>query len=242
VRHRPAPRHRRVSLLQLILALVPLLGACARLPAQEAAGTPAAGIAGASFAAVFPAGFEGVAPLGSAVALDERRLITNRHVVRGAERVMLRRGDGGAEATARVVARSARMDLAVLEAPPGFLAPAPQAVRPPRAGEAVWAAGIPNVGPAVAAGQVARPVVTLTGFGQGFTARIGALLGYSGGPVVDAAGGLLGLTTALPEPGSATLLAYLSGVDLDGLARGAEREVFFLGLPAIRAELARLLP
>ena len=38
------------------------------------------------------------------------------------------------------------------------------------------------------------------------------------------------------------MLAFLPGVDLDGLARGSSREVFFLGLPAIRAELVRLLP
>jgi hypothetical protein len=70
-----------------------------------------------------------------------------------------------------------------------------------------------------------------------------ALLGYSGGPAVDGQGRLVGLVTALPQPGAAPLLAALSGVDLDGLARGrAGREVFLLGAPAVIAEVRRLAP
>jgi S1-C subfamily serine protease len=233
----PLPSARRTLLAALLAAVLP--GGCARLPGGDAAGTPAAAVSQASFAAVASAGG---APLGSAVAIAGQLLVTNRHVVRGADAVLLRRGDGQGEAPGRVIARSERMDLAVIAAPPGFLAPARPARALPSAGQPVWAAGVPNAGPAVAAGRVARPAVLMTGFGEGFTAQVGALLGYSGGPVVDAAGELLGLTTALHEPGAATLLAVLSGLDLDGLARADRREVFVLGLPEIRAELARLLP
>jgi hypothetical protein len=58
---------------------------------------------------------------------------------------------------------------------------------------------------------------------------------------MDVQGRLLGLVTALPQPGAAPLLAALSGVDLDGLARG-EREVFLLGIGDALAEAARIAP
>jgi S1-C subfamily serine protease len=132
------------------------------------------------------------------------------------------------------------MDLAVLAVPAVF-APAVPAAAPPWEGAPIWAAGSPAAGPAVAAGQVVRTGTNLPGHGPGFTARIGALLGYSGGPALDGQGRLLGLVTALPQPGAAPLLAALSGVDLDGLARG-EREVFLLGIGDALAEAARIAP
>jgi hypothetical protein len=132
------------------------------------------------------------------------------------------------------------MDRAVLEVPAVF-APARPAPERPRAGAPIWAAGAPAAGPAVVAGQVLLPAATLPGHGPGFTARLGALLGYSGGPALDAEGRLLGLVTAVPQPGAAPLLAALSGVDLDGLARGG-REVFLLGIAEALAEAARIAP
>jgi S1-C subfamily serine protease len=70
-----------------------------------------------------------------------------------------------------------------------------------------------------------------------------ALLGYSGGPAVDGEGRLVGVVTALTQPGAAPLLAALSGLDLDGLVRGsAGREVFLLSAEAVLREAARLAP
>jgi S1-C subfamily serine protease len=180
-------------------------------------------------------------PLGSAVAIAPDRLLTNAHVIpeRGSQ-LSFRRGDGAASGPARLLARSDRMDLAVLEVPAVF-APAHPAKAPPREGAAIWAAGSPAAGPAVVAGRVARAEMLLPGHGPGFTARIGALLGYSGGPALDGQGRLLGLVTAVPQPGAAPLLAALSGVDLDGLLR-TDREVFLIGIAEALAEADRIAP
>ena len=141
---------------------------------------------------------------------------------------------------ARVLALSPRMDLAVLEVPAGFLRPAPIAAAAPGRGAAVWALGPEGLGRSVATGRVTRPDVEMRGFGIGFVAGVGALLGFSGGPVVDGQGRLVGLTTALPNPGSATALAVMTGVDVAGFAQGSGRQVFVLGIGEILAELERL--
>lgn len=225
-------------LLVALLGLA-LLGACARLPAGDAIGTPAEAVAARGFALLSVAGV----PLGSAVAVAPGRLLTNAHVVpAGAERLAFRRGDGALAGEAVLLARSDRMDLAVLAVPPG-LVPVTPAEAAPQAWQDLWAVGAPAAGAAVAQGRVVRPAATLPGHGPGFTARMPALLGYSGGPALDAQGRLVGLVTALPQPGAAPLLAALSGFDLDGLARGRDgREVFLLSAPAALREAARIAP
>ena len=231
----------RLPVPALLLALLlPLLGACARLPAEEARGSPAGTVAAQGFALL---SLDGV-PLGSAVAAAPGLLLTSAHVVpAGVDHLAFTRGDGAARGQAWLAARSERMDLALLAVPPGLFAPVPLAAAPPEAGQRLWAVGAPAAGPALAEGAVLRPTTWLPGHGPGFTARLPALLGYSGGPAVDAQGRLVGLVTAVPQPGAAPLLAALSGVDLDGLARGAAgREVFLLGAAEAMAEARRLLP
>jgi S1-C subfamily serine protease len=227
-------------MLLAFLQLSVLLGACARLPAGEARGTPAEAAAAHSFALLT---LNGV-PLGSAVALESGLLVTNAHVIpAGVERLTFTRGDGGARGEALVISRSDRMDLAVLAVQPDVFAPLPTAAALPQAGQRLWAAGAPTAGAAVAEGRVLHPAAFLPGHGYGFTARMPALLGYSGGPAVDAEGKLVGLVTALPQPGVAPLLASMSGVDLDGLVRGQEgREVFLLSVPELLMEAARIAP
>lgn len=226
------------ALLCLLLLGLALLPGCTRLPAEAARGTPGqAALAG--FAALSA---DGVA-LGSAVAVAPGLLLTNAHVLPdGATRIEARRGDGAAAAAAVPLARSPRLDLALLAVPEGVFAPLPVAPQPPLAGQDLWALGAPRAGAAVATGPVVLPAAWLPGHGPGLTARMPALLGYSGGPAVDAEGRLVGLVTALPRPGAAPLLAALSGLDLDGLAGGGVREVFLLSAPAALAEAARLLP
>jgi hypothetical protein len=80
-------------------------------------------------------------------------------------------------------------------------------------------------------GPVTRSDATLPGFGRGFTARLGALMGFSGGPVVNQGGEVVGLTTARIGTGGAGLLGSLTGIDLAGLANPMGREVFVLRLP-----------
>jgi len=218
------------------LALVHFAG-CASMPAGQAEGTPAGGVARDSLASLQASGVS----VGAAIAVDDRHLLTNAHVIRQAGGVVtMRRGDGSAEAPAQVVGTSRSMDLAVLRMPVGFLHAAHLASALPVAGEAVWALGPEGLGRAVAAGRVERPYVQMRGFGPGFTAGLGALMGFSGGPVVDGQGRVMGLTTALPNPGGATLLAMMTGVDLAGLAEGARRQVFILDIREAMAEAERM--
>ncbi|MBX9750617.1 MAG: serine protease [Roseococcus sp.] len=224
----------RLTVLALGLAL---LTGCASLPADQAAGTPAARVARESLASLQASGVS----VGAAIAVDDRHVLTNAHVLRQAGGpVTLRRADGGAEAPAELVGTSPRMDLAVLRMPEGFLRPAALAPELPIAGERVWAMGPEGLGRALAEGAVARPYVQMRGFGPGFTAGLGALMGFSGGPVVDRTGRVMGLTTALPHPGGAPLLAAMTGVDLAGLAEGARRQVFILDIREAMAEAERM--
>lgn len=214
------------------------LGACAAPPAQQAHGTPAARVAAESLVSLQANGVS----VGAAVAMDGRRFVTNAHVLRQASGVLhLRRADGGAAVEARILATSPRMDLAVLEVAEDFARPAPIARRVPRAGERVWAVGPQGLGRALAAGHVTRPRVEMQGFGSGFTAGLGVLMGFSGGPVVDAQGQVLGLTTALPMPGAAPAMAMLTGFDVVGYTQGEARQVFALGIQAVMAEAERLV-
>lgn len=207
---------------------------CARLPAEQAAGTPAAALASTGIAVV--SGADGTL-LGTATAVAPDLLVTNAHVLGQALSVQLARGDGRANVAATVARRIAGADLVLLRAEgPVFAAPACLGA-PPAAGEAVWTVGAPRIGPAVAAGRVARVSARVEGFGTGFTARMPALMGHSGGPVVDRDGCLVGITTALVSPGVGALLGALVGVDLAGLADGQEREVFALGLPVVAEAL-----
>lgn len=188
-------------------------------------------------------------PLGAAVAIAPPSLVlTSAHVacaalVTGVPPVRLQRGDGATEANAAILAVSDRFDLAVLGAPEGFLRePAPTAGRMPQMGDPVWAVGPPQLGRAIAAGPVLSPAILVPGMGEGFMARIPALMGYSGGPVVDAEGHLVGLVTAaLQEPLAAELVALLTGLDLAGLAFGRGRRVFVLDIAAAQREAHHLL-
>jgi S1-C subfamily serine protease len=212
------------------------LGACARSPGLEAAGTPVGAIAATGFAALQVNG----ATRGAAVGFDDRHVLTCAHVVASGGPVVLRRGLDGAEVTAGAVLRSRRMDLAVLRVPAGFLQPPICATEAPRSGEAVWAAGVPGLGSPVAQGVVEAVDAEMPGFGRGFTARMPVLMGYSGGPVVDRNGVLMGLTSALPGGGGASFLAFLTGADLDGLT-ARDRRVFVLCIQRAGAEARRLL-
>ena len=83
--------------------------------------------------------------VGSAFLLSDRLAVTNRHVVAGlspGDTVELVAADGRVRAAGRLLAVSPRMDLALLEAPAGFLPPVPAADAAGVAGMQVVAAGI----------------------------------------------------------------------------------------------------
>lgn len=223
------------------IILLSIIG-CAGLPEDQAAGTPARFVARDSLVSVQAHGVTvGAAVAVACEACGGTVLVTNAHVVRqGGRQLELRRADGGEAGLAEVIATSSRMDLAVLRAPPGIFRPAPQAEAEPARGERLWALGPQGLGRAVAEGRVRREAVRMRSFGPGFTAEMGALMGFSGGPVVDRQGRLVGLTTALAAPGTAPVMAALTGFDLDGVLAGQRREVFVLAMPEIAAELERL--
>ena len=226
------------------LASMLVVAACATVPGPAAVGTPAEPVARQSYAAVVIGAPPLVGGLGSAVAIDDRHVLTNSHVMRlggmAVESATLVRDDGS-RAGATLVGRSEAMDLAVLRMPEGFLAPARAAKAGPLPAQPVWAAGTTTVGPGLAKGWVMEHETEIDGLGKGFIARMGALMGYSGGPVVGPDGAVLGLTTALVSPGAAPLLGILTGADVDGLLRREGREVFVLGIGPAIDEARRLI-
>lgn len=191
--------------------------------------------------------------VGSAFQIGPRLAVTNAHVVAG-----LGRGDTlrlvassklRRRVDARLIAVSQRMDLALLEVPKGFLPVVPGRERQ-REGEAVVAAGVDASGQARGlprleiAGHIIRDDLRLPGFGAGMVARVpGVRPGFSGGPLLDARGRLLGMIAAIrPGPAaSAPPATAASGfAPVRGRPRPAE-EAFVLGAAEIRAETARLL-
>ncbi len=224
------------------IVLLVAIGGCAGLPVDQAAGTPARSIARDSLVSLQAHGVTiGAAVAVPCAACGGTVLITNAHVLRQAgQRLDMRRADGGEAMPAQILATSPRMDLAMLRAPHGLLHPALIAGDEPGRGERLWAVGPQGLGRAIAEGRVRREAVRMRSFGPGFTAEMGALMGFSGGPVVDAQGRLVGLTTALANPGMAPVMAAMTGFDLDGVVNGRQREVFVLAMTEIMAELERM--
>jgi serine protease Do len=145
---------------------------------------------------------------GSGVVIAEGRVLTNAHVLRG-EEVAIRRA-GGEVALGRVAALDDALDVAVVAVDTGG-APAvawePAAVDELRAGRAVFALADPG-------GRGLRTTFGLvTATGRSFRGpggrRIGGSIehsaplprGSSGGPLVDAAGRLLGVNSVRMEGG-----------------------------------------
>ena len=147
---------------------------------------------------------------GSGVVIVNRgTILTSLHVVAGAGRIRVTFADG-LESDAKIVREQPENDLAVLQAVtvPDDLAAAtmrPKADLKP--GDAVVAVGFPfGIGPSVTAGVV-------SGLKRQFRTTQGDLLsnliqfdaavnpGSSGGPLLNAAGEVVGIVTAILDPG-----------------------------------------
>jgi S1-C subfamily serine protease len=139
---------------------------------------------------------DGVAT-GSGFAVGARRLVTNRHVVEGAEELQLDAWDGRSISVA--VHRVAYLhDLALIETLDPLPRVAPLAVGDPEPGARVTAVGFPRGGPLTQTrGRVVDRVPGVLGE-RGRVLRISARVthGNSGGPLLDAAGKVAGVVYA----------------------------------------------
>jgi S1-C subfamily serine protease len=144
------------------------------------------------------------------VIVDRGVILTNLHVVAGAGRVRVLFADG-LESEARIVGRHPENDLAVLQAetiPDDLSAAILRPAADLQPGDAVVAVGFPfGIGPSVSAGIVsgvkreyrspdgARVLSDLIQFDAAVNP------GSSGGPLLNSAGEVVGIVTAMVDPG-----------------------------------------
>lgn len=139
---------------------------------------------------------------GSAIALGDDLLVTNRHVIEGAEVLEVNTWDGRL-LTVEVAQAALSHDIAVARVPEGLPEAAEVAEEDPQPGDEIVVAGYPGGGAlTIRDGQVLRHTTDVM-----FGAEAGAIAfdaevapGNSGGPVLDAEGRVVGVVYALsPE-------------------------------------------
>lgn len=168
--------------------------------------------------------------VGSGVVISEEGVIlTNLHVVQGARRILVTFADG-LESEARLIAAQPENDLAVIKAMrlPDDLQPATlgssQNLQP---GDEVVAVGFPfGIGPSVSAGVVSgldrqfgsEDNTLMRGLIQADTA---ANPGNSGGPLVNMAGEVVGIVTAILNPTSSrTFIGIVFAATIESASGG----------------------
>jgi S1-C subfamily serine protease len=144
------------------------------------------------------------------VIVDKGIILTNLHVIAGAGRVRVAFADGS-ESDAKIVSEHPEQDLAVLQAaviPDDLKAALVRPAADLQPGDRVVAVGFPfGIGPSVSAGVVSglkRQYRAPNGEGLlsdliQFDAAVNP--GSSGGPLVNAAGEVVGIVTAMLDPG-----------------------------------------
>lgn len=184
--------------------------------------------------------------VGSAFALAPGLAITNAHVVEGLEAgsslALVASAGSQHRVPGRVIAVSRRMDLAVLAVPDDFLLPVAESNSRSIPGLAVSAAGVDASSPALPRralrGEIRDPRAAVTVFGPGMVVRMpGVRPGFSGGPVLDGRGALVGMIAAI-RPGRPVAAAG------SGFTPSGDRppdEALVLRAPELRAEVRRLL-
>ncbi len=159
---------------------------------------------------------------GSGFVWDARgHVVTNAHVLAGASGAMVRLADGTA-AAAELVGLAPSVDLAVLRIPPEGLRPLPIGTsRDLRVGQNVLAIGNPfGLDWTLTTGVVSALERDLPGEGglplRGLIQTDAAINpGNSGGPLLDSAGRLIGVNTAIYSPsGGSAGIGFAVPVDL----------------------------
>ncbi|MBW4707475.1 serine protease [Roseobacter sp. YSTF-M11] len=172
--------------------------------------------------------------VGSAFMIADGLAITNAHVVKGrapGDTVILSTR-GKHRVAVQVLAVSQRIDLAILAVREGVLPITPAGPARAQRGEPVYAVGIVanSANPRrrlIIQGTVASDRRSLAPFGRGVIATMPDIRrGFSGGPVFDRSGQLVGMVTALRDSEQ---------------ANGRTREAFILSAEEIRAEIGRLV-
>jgi S1-C subfamily serine protease len=164
------------------------------------------------------------------VVVNRGTILTNLHVVAGAGRVRVAFADG-LESDAKIVSRHPENDLAVLEVDtvPDDLAAAVMRRRADlQPGDAVVAVGFPfGIGPSVSAGVV-------SGLKREYRSPAGERLlsnliqfdaavnpGSSGGPLLNGAGEVVGIVTAMLDPGGGGFAGIGFAVPIETAAAAA---------------------
>ncbi len=172
---------------------------------------------------------------GSGVVVVNRGLIlTSLHVVKGAGRIRVLFADG-LESDAKIVSEHPENDVAVLQAEtvPDDLSAA--AMRPKadlKPGDNVVAVGFPfGIGPSVTAGVVSglkRQFRTTNGDFLTNLIQFDAAVnpGSSGGPLLNAAGEVVGIVTAMLDPGGGGFAGIGFAVPIETAAGGAGNAPF----------------
>lgn len=141
-------------------------------------------------------------PPASGIALAADLVLTADHVVDPAREDSIRIGlPDGSETGASVVGRDPTTDVAILRLASGSLAPAKAAAAEPRAGSLALVVGRPGAEPSASLGLItgqAGPARTRRGGMLERFIQVDAVLypGFSGGPLVDGDGAVLGMITS----------------------------------------------
>jgi S1-C subfamily serine protease len=141
-------------------------------------------------------------PAASGIALAPDLVLTADHVVDPSREDSIRIGlPDGSEVSASVVGRDAATDLAILRLASGSLTPAKAAPGDPRTGALALVVGRPGAEPNASLGLItglAGPARTRRGGMLERFIQVDAVMypGFSGGPLVDASGAVLGMITS----------------------------------------------
>jgi S1-C subfamily serine protease len=197
---------------------------------------------------------------GSGFVVDENgTIVTNAHVVEGADEVRVRFGEGGDAVAARVRGQDADSDIAVLEIDPEgrdlVALPLGDSSRA-RVGDPAIAIGNPfGVGRTVTTGIVSaigRQIEAPSGFSIDNVIQTDASInpGNSGGPLLDRQGRVIGVNSQIATGGGGGSVGVAFAVPIDtvrgllpDLRRGEEIERAYFGIQMadVTGELAREL-